>query len=232
MDLSQPLSDEEFAELDAFLASNATPDDCMDVSMLDGFLTALAVGPNPLMPDRWLPTVYAETEQDKVKWASPAEAEYMLGLMLRHMNDIAWQLREAPGDYEPVLLEQEDAGETSLVIDEWCIGFMEGVHVDADAWAPLLESPEQKAYLLPIILYGTESGRDELESRPELRKRHAQLAESLPDCVLAIHEYWRPHRRAAMTLRRETLKTGRNDPCPCGSGRKFKKCCGDGSQLH
>jgi SEC-C motif-containing protein len=28
------------------------------------------------------------------------------------------------------------------------------------------------------------------------------------------------------TIRRETPKTGRNDPCPCGSGKKFKKCCG------
>ena len=25
---------------------------------------------------------------------------------------------------------------------------------------------------------------------------------------------------------REAPKTGRNDPCPCGSGKKFKKCCG------
>jgi len=25
---------------------------------------------------------------------------------------------------------------------------------------------------------------------------------------------------------REASKTGRNDPCPCGSGKKFKKCCG------
>ncbi len=30
------------------------------------------------------------------------------------------------------------------------------------------------------------------------------------------------------TIRRETPKTGRNDPCPCGSGKKFKKCCGAG----
>ena len=22
-----------------------------------------------------------------------------------------------------------------------------------------------------------------------------------------------------------TIKTGRNEPCPCGSGKKFKKCC-------
>ena len=28
------------------------------------------------------------------------------------------------------------------------------------------------------------------------------------------------------TYRREEPKVGRNDPCPCGSGRKFKKCCG------
>ena len=27
-------------------------------------------------------------------------------------------------------------------------------------------------------------------------------------------------------FRRETPKVGRNDPCPCGSGKKFKKCCG------
>jgi SEC-C motif-containing protein len=28
------------------------------------------------------------------------------------------------------------------------------------------------------------------------------------------------------TQRRETPKIGRNDPCPCGSGKKYKKCCG------
>lgn len=27
-------------------------------------------------------------------------------------------------------------------------------------------------------------------------------------------------------FRRETPKVGRNEPCPCGSGKKFKKCCG------
>ncbi|MBN1347578.1 MAG: SEC-C domain-containing protein [Phycisphaerae bacterium] len=30
------------------------------------------------------------------------------------------------------------------------------------------------------------------------------------------------------TIRREQPKVGRNDPCPCGSGKKFKKCCGKG----
>jgi SEC-C motif-containing protein len=33
------------------------------------------------------------------------------------------------------------------------------------------------------------------------------------------------HTPAQETLRREAPKVGRNDPCPCGSGKKFKKCC-------
>ena len=31
---------------------------------------------------------------------------------------------------------------------------------------------------------------------------------------------------AATTIKREAAKVGRNDPCPCGSGKKYKKCCG------
>ena len=32
--------------------------------------------------------------------------------------------------------------------------------------------------------------------------------------------------RVVETIRRTTPKVGRNDPCPCGSGKKHKKCCG------
>jgi preprotein translocase subunit SecA len=35
-------------------------------------------------------------------------------------------------------------------------------------------------------------------------------------------------RSVAIPVRRDTPKVGRNDPCPCGSGKKFKKCCGAG----
>jgi uncharacterized protein YecA (UPF0149 family) len=38
--------------------------------------------------------------------------------------------------------------------------------------------------------------------------------------------------RNAATFRRTTPKIGRNDPCPCGSGNKFKQCCGKTTILH
>jgi len=31
-------------------------------------------------------------------------------------------------------------------------------------------------------------------------------------------------------IRRDKPKIGRNDPCTCGSGKKFKKCCGPNEQ--
>jgi SEC-C motif-containing protein len=36
----------------------------------------------------------------------------------------------------------------------------------------------------------------------------------------------RPHAMAPQPAFRSAPKVGRNDPCPCGSGKKFKKCCG------
>ncbi len=58
-----PLSNEEIGELDAFLMSDATPDDCMDIVTLDGFLTALAIGPKLVPPSVWLPLVWGCEEE-------------------------------------------------------------------------------------------------------------------------------------------------------------------------
>jgi len=40
-----------------------------------------------------------------------------------------------------------------------------------------------------------------------------------------MHAFWRA-KRGATTVRNDAPKVGRNDPCPCGSGKKFKQCCG------
>jgi uncharacterized protein YchJ len=39
------------------------------------------------------------------------------------------------------------------------------------------------------------------------------------------HEHPHHHHQAQQPYVRDTVKIGRNDPCACGSGKKFKKCC-------
>jgi uncharacterized protein len=111
-------------------------------------------------------------------------------------------------------------------IEEWCTGFVVGMNIDDRAWQPLLEDEAMAEFLDPILLFGTEAGWQELQQDPDLAATQAGLAEALADCVLAIHAFWAPERAARTTVRLDGPKAGRNDPCPCGSGKKFKKCCG------
>jgi AraC-like DNA-binding protein len=64
-------------------------------------------------------------------------------------------------------------------------------------------------------------------------ERREQLIVGVAAGVTAIYRHFEPHRRLAArsaresaTYRRALPKTGRNDPCPCGSGKKYKQCCG------
>lgn len=225
-----PLSDDELEELDQFLMSDATRDEAMDISMLDGFLTALAVGPATLPPSRWMPVIWGG-EASMVEWASPDQAERITSLIFRHANNILFHLRDEPETFEPLLYERELDGETIPIIDEWCTGFVIGMSLDEDAWQPMIDTEEGDRLLYPILLYGTESGLERLRNDPTLEDRHAEFAESLGECIVAIMAWWLPYRKAKSTLRREEPKVGRNDLCPCGSGRKFKHCCGSGNKV-
>lgn len=234
--LNTPLDDNEFQELDDFLASDAVGDSGMDMSMLDGFLTAIAIGPGNTPPSEWLPRVWG---QEEMVWESKAQAERILGYVFRHLNNLAAIFREDPESFTPLTYFREDEvdGETVEieVIDDWCYGFVDGISLDADAWQPLLESEEDKALIFPIFLYGTDAGFEELKKNEELAARQAEFAEALPGCIIGIAEYWQPYRAAQagkMTVRHETPPPGRNDPCPCGSGKKFKKCCGSPEKLN
>jgi uncharacterized protein len=95
-----------------------------------------------------------------------------------------------------------------------------------------METEEGEDVLYPILLYGTEAGWEELEKHPEIEARHDEYVASLGERVMAMMEWWLPIRKERSTIRREDPKVGRNDFCPCGSGKKFKKCCGGQKILH
>jgi uncharacterized protein len=232
VDFSEQLSDAELDELDKFLISDMVPEDCMDVAMLDGFFAALVIGPNTLMPSQWLPEVWGETEDDPMQFESMEQAQRITTLIMRMMNMSVAALAEGGDEYQPLIYTREHEGRTIPVLDEWCSGFMRALHLDPEGWSALIEDDQAAQWLTPMMLYGTKEGWEQLEENAELRERHQDFADALGQAVIAIRDYWLPHRKSASTYRREEAKVGRNDPCPCGSGKKFKKCCGAGPVLH
>lgn len=223
-DLSTPLTNAEFEILDEFLLSLEHDDAMLDVSEFDGFITAVVSGPDMIVPSRWLSEVWGG-DDNAPTWDSIEDYQRIFGLMIQHMNTTSGTLMQAPAEYEPCFLESTLEGITHWVVDEWCAGYMTGVGLYP---AGITANQDMKELLAPIQQFADPDGWDDQEglSHDEIR----QLQEQVPPAARAIHAYWlarrSPTSAKAATFVRSDAKVGRNDPCPCGSGRKYKKCCG------
>lgn len=235
-----PLLDEELDELDNFLMSDATSDEIMALDTLDGFLTAIVTGPVMLMPSEWLPKVWGPTTKDEPAFDTIAQAERITGLIMRHLNGIIWSLQDNPDAFEPIFntVVYPDSPREYTDGEMWAYGYVTGINLRRKNWDVFFEQPNSAEILRPIYLLGADDislEEEELTKTPEQRE---ELSEQIPASIAWIYRFWQPYRRAvaertiATSFQREHPKIGRNDPCPCGSGKKFKKCCGSATVLH
>ena len=239
---SGPLTNLEIEELDTFLLSDDGLENAMDVSSLDGFLCAVLSGPNVIMPSKWIPWVWDSTEANQSpEFTSEKQAQRILDLLMRHANDIAVTLTQFPQYYEPLFLERDHKGRTVSIVDEWCCGYVKGIALDPSGWKPFIE--EHPDWFEVIHLYGTESGWDRLKESVEAYQdadaRHQGFVELIAPAARNIHAYWLARRAPAPDTIGDTRRPvhkvpvpGRNDRCPCGSGKKFKHCHGAPKLLH
>lgn len=237
-----PLTDDEIKELEQFLLHTEGIEESMDISTLDGFLTAIVCGPKAIMPSEWMRWVWdMERGEDAPEFKDQAQAQRILGFMLRSMNDIAQTLIREPEHYEPLLMENPNGGDPIPILDEWCSGFMKGVQLDSEGWLPVIAGKPD--WISTIVLYGTEEGWEALKKKNLPLDEHKALAGGLAGSVRKIHALWLEQRGKQIAagglpnvVRRQPVrsspKVGRNDPCPCGSGKKFKQCHGSPGRLH
>ncbi len=226
MQLDQPLSDAEFDELDDFLLSDRCADDVMTMDTLHGYLTALAIGPQEVLMAEWLPRVWGSRPEDTPKFKNGKEAERITSLIARSMNEIAITFEVAPKEYEPLFCEREHEGKPLLDAEAWAWGFWEGIQLRAEQWDEIFHS-NLAPLMRPIYLLGSEELEEEETMLIDDPVKTHKLAIEIEAAIPHIHRYWAPKRKSAVEqVQREAPKTGRNDPCPCGSGKKYKKCCG------
>ena len=206
-------------ELDEFFLSDEAPDGGMMLSDLDGFLTAVAIGPEQIKPSEWLPRIWGD---ETPEFLSEEQANRVIGTILGRYNQIITQLRDDPGRYQP-LIRQNEHGQ--VIAGDWVAGFMDGVALRFHGWQALLKSKEYRNYFAPIAVHITDAqGNSPLkpEESENVKALIEQAAELIPAAVRSIDRFFKQTRQ----LGEGGPKLGRNDPCFCGSGKKFKKCCG------
>ena len=233
-----PLSDEEFDELDRFLVSDATSDETMMLDTIDGYLTAIVIGPTTVMPSQWLPRVWGPKEDDAPEFETTEQAQRIMELILRHMNGINWSIQHDADTHEPMMNTRIYQGRQYLDGEMWAHGFMEGVELCRKDWDPLLNDLAGRNTFRPIHLLGSEDATAEERLLIRTPDQREKLSEKIRESIAAIDRFWLPYREAmreqpvVAAATRAKPKVGRNDPCPCGSGKKFKRCCGRSASIH
>ncbi|MEO8674437.1 MAG: UPF0149 family protein [Casimicrobiaceae bacterium] len=237
---STPLSDAEITELDELLMAADEDRDPLDVVMLDGFLTGVLLQPDVVLPSAWLPLVFDSQGRAPALSGDLTTAQRTLDLIMRRHNEIAAHIM-AREPFDPIVLEMDDADGKCLdgtdaiaALAPWTVGLMNALTSFPAVLERLGATEEGADALLGLLRHlppdpeDTSDAQAHFEREKQALERDVPLAnlddaiDELAACVLEVADITR-QRRPAM---RDAPKIGRNDPCPCGSGRKFKQCHG------
>ena len=171
-----------------------------DIVELEGFLTAIVIGPNTLLPTVWLPKVLGGKAG---RFKDLEEFNRFVQLVMGFYNDIVFAFEGDPRRFQPTFYQSKardpKTGRRIIIVDEWCVGFPKGMRLDAPGWKRLKR--ERPELLKPIELFGTRAGWAELEAGGEV-KMHATWSRRIAPAVRDIYAYWLPYRRQALAANR------------------------------
>lgn len=227
------LSEEFISFVDKTLLQYAHDDGkaILTISALDGFLTALVSGPSMIPPSLWMPEIWGG-ERHQPDWSSGKQLKQFMGCVFEMFNFNSNVLSQNPENFKAIFLERSIEDKTYTIVDDWCQGYQRGVQLNPQDW---LSAPEtihkQLAY---IGVFAEEENIDLLSHLSDDARE--KLHENIEPAARTIHDYFLNQRAMELSpsknlvhpnkqVVRSELKIGRNDPCSCGSGKKYKKCC-------
>ena len=222
------LVDNQFVEELQSLLDALNSDNVMDCGVLDGFLTGCLLNPQAISLEKALPLIFdPEGNPEHIP-----QNDRLLLLIDRRYHQIAAALQAGAG-LDPIIFPvvddqgnpvttKESASET---IEPWAAGFFMAVALWDDGVETTVESS-----LLPIACHVSEDmwddeagiSREDLKQARDEANNLEEALYNLVEAVFTIKQTLRPN----LPHKNATPKVGRNDSCPCGSGKKYKQCCG------
>jgi uncharacterized protein len=211
------LTTRDLERLDIFLCN--LDDDAMLLSTLDGFMSGVVVCPELILPGEWLPEIWGG---EGGVFAEEREAQEILDLVMARYNEIAHDLGRE-GKFEPLL--EIDSDDTTIW-EIWAEGFAAAMALRPDSWDVYDQAQDEvvsAAFHLLSSLAIWSMGEE--ETPPDIAEEVRRDAhEVIAQCLEALNAA-RMKMQPSAAKPAATSRAGRNDPCPCGSGKKYKKCC-------
>jgi uncharacterized protein len=200
---------------------------------LDGYLTGVIVTPQatPIRPGAWMARLWGD---DELIFKDEEQINTVLGAVALHYNTLLRDLdrslkrmeADRTVDYRPPFVSGEQKPEHDAV-RTWVRGFWNAMKLAPETWTALMQDQRTKVILEPFTAFLDLDGFEPLEIPPDIDERLDEDAALIPRMILVLRKLARLREttgRPAPLARRS--KIGRNDPCPCGSDKKYKRCCG------
>ena len=216
---ARPETDDVVELVDYYLEHHGGDTAILGASELDGYFAAIACAPQTVLPSLWMPALWGG-EAHSPNWEKIEDFQEFNELIMRFYNYVMEDMNT--GRYEALYLVREVKQRSYTLVDDWCSGFLRGINL----WGPLSPTDTQalEAALEPVRLFSTESGFSELaELHDDDIEQRQQLIE--PAVLKLFTHFFEQRQQPREPYMRDTAKAGRNDLCPCGSGKKYKKCC-------
>lgn len=231
------LTDADINEIDLLLAAVPAPFETVDAVILDGYLAGVLVQPVELTPEQWLPPIFGTEGMPEggIEGWTQEQHDKLIGLITRRKDEILRGILE-DGWFDPIipLIEDDDGkvleGKDAMEgIGYWAAGF---------EWA-LANFPQLEDAALPGVPDLLDSIWRHLPEQDETQqamtkalddehplKGMDEAIEALVFDVVDLTQIGVAERIKVETVVRDGPKIGRNDPCHCGSGKKYKNCHG------
>lgn len=224
--------------LRAFLADPARPKGTLRYHELQGFLFALASAPDIVRPSEWMPEIFGGAEAE---YASLEEMQVILGAVMALYNEINGAVFSGtpalPADcaFRRVTLANL---EHDAPVSEWARGFTHGHQWLEESWEGCIPEDldeEFGATIMTLSFFASQRFAEAFlaeTGKPDLQAFAKTVRRLFPDAMVSYAVLGRSIAEAIRAAEHEPFRAaprpGRNDPCRCGSGRKYKKCCGAG----
>lgn len=215
----------------ALPGSAAAPARAISALELDGYLTGVIVAPSLIRPRLWMTGLWADEGPVFDNGAQMQSALSSVGIMFNTLSariDRSLRRLEAEHvcDYRPAF-QATTSKPSHDAIKTWVRGFWRAMTLAPTEWQALAADERTQVAVMPFVGF-IDSGPDEtFEPADDIENRLDDAAAQIPRAILLLRKIaqLRASRTSSVAQARRS-KLGRNDPCPCGSAKKYKRCCG------
>jgi uncharacterized protein len=239
--MTQDLTPPELDELDDLLRATPGGLEAMDVSMLDGYLCGVLVQPDLLQPQDWLAHVFDAQAKPLPAEVDPVWHARTCALVNRRLAALRRAISENQW-FDPLVLHLEEGEEVdddpafvalpaySKPLVPFASGFVTAINAFPNGLLSLIDDAAELA-MDRVVRHLPCSDDEEREAMAALDqslplKNLDDAVEDLVHAIVELDALTEPERYRVTQVVHETPKVGRNDPCPCGSDKKYKACHG------